>query len=167
MCDEDFAKGPLDMLLLDQDLLAVPRNLWTTCLISLLRSKKIFPLVASSCIYGYTITIIDFVWNYRPSFYQRLSHIFGNVRNNNCVKQAQKRNNIASSISEVISMTLRSFIRRSLVYPVCLAQPVSCQSLSLREIVYTGIVHNAFVPIFQCYQISYPWYSLECSFPFK
>ena len=48
-------------------------------------SMKTFPLVASSQIYSYTVTIFGLIWNY-ILFYQRLSHTFGNVKNSNFAK---------------------------------------------------------------------------------
>ena len=82
---KNFTYRPLNVLLLDKALLTVVKSPWTTYLASFLWSRKIFPLVAS--LYIYTLTIIDLKWNYISPFYQRLSHIFANARNNNFVKQ--------------------------------------------------------------------------------
>ena len=67
------------------------KRLQTTCLTSLLWSRKIFPLVPSSHVQSYTITIIDLIWNYMSSFYQKLSHMCDYAISNNFVKQAKQR----------------------------------------------------------------------------
>lgn len=52
------------MLLLDWSLVIVTKSLCATCLTCLLWYKKWFPLFASSRIYSYTVTIIDFIGRY-------------------------------------------------------------------------------------------------------
>ena len=68
--------------------LLVSKSLWTTCLSSLLWSRKIFPLVTSSHIQSFAITIINLIWNYVFSFYHRLSHTFVNARSYNFIRCA-------------------------------------------------------------------------------
>ena len=70
---EDFIAWLLSALLLDEALLTVTKSLWTMYLTGLLLSRKIFPLVASSHIQSYKITIMDLIWNYVESEAQ--SHI--------------------------------------------------------------------------------------------
>ena len=52
------------------------KSLWTIPVLIASWSRKIFPLIASSHIQSYTVTIIDLIWNY-ILFYQRpQSHIW-------------------------------------------------------------------------------------------
>ena len=83
-------KAALDCLFLSSPF-TVLRMLIPTCLTSLLWSRKIFPLVPSSHVQSYTITIIDLIWNCMSSFYQKLSHVCGYAISNNFVKQAKQR----------------------------------------------------------------------------
>ena len=76
---EDSIDRPLRVLLLDQTLQVA--SLWTTVLLASW-SRKIFPLVASSHIQSYIITVIYLIWKCISALYHRLSHTFVNVRNN-------------------------------------------------------------------------------------
>ena len=80
------------------------KSLDHTCLTSLL-VRKIFPLVASSHIQNYIITIIDLIWNCISAFYHRPSHTFGNIRNN-LLKQATQKIIQLGFISKVTSKNL-------------------------------------------------------------
>ena len=66
------------------------QSLWTIPVLLASSSRKLFPLVVYSHIYRYIITIIDFIWNCISAFYHRLSHTFGNVRNNLMKQTTQK-----------------------------------------------------------------------------
>ena len=81
------------------------KSLWTTPVLLASWSRKIFPLVASSYIQTYIITIIDLIWNCIPAFYHRLSHTFGNVKNN-LLKQATQKTTQLAVISKVTSKNL-------------------------------------------------------------
>lgn len=57
------------------------KRLWTIPVLLASWARKRFPLVASSRTWRYIIIIIDLI------FYQWLSHILGNVRDNNFLQQ--------------------------------------------------------------------------------
>ena len=62
---EDFVDRPLNVLLLDEALLTITKSLWTTCLTSLLLSRKRFPLlvVPSSDIEEVMDLIELYIWS--------------------------------------------------------------------------------------------------------
>ena len=66
------------------------KSLWTIPVLLASWSRKIFPLVASSHIQIYIITIIDLIWKYISTFYHRLSHTFCNIINNPLKQATQK-----------------------------------------------------------------------------
>ena len=74
--------------------LASSKSLWTRPVLLASWSKKIFPLVASSHILSYIITIIDLIWNCISAFYHRLKQAFSNIRN--ISETSGTENNIAS-----------------------------------------------------------------------
>ena len=111
---EDFFDRPLNVLLLGQAIKQYP-EFSELPVFSLLWSRKISPLVASSGIQSYTVRITALIWNYISSFYQRLNHTFGNLRNNFLKKTVQK---ITNSISRVkLEFKSRTSIRCNPVYP--------------------------------------------------
>lgn len=61
------------------------KRLWTIPVLLASWARKRFPLVASSHTWCYIIIIIDLI------FYQWLSHILGNVRDNNFLKQETQK----------------------------------------------------------------------------
>ena len=94
-------------------------------------------LYASSHIWSYSITITGLIWNYISSPYQRLSHTFGSVGKQFC--KTGNINNIASSVSKVVSKNLRISIRCSPAWLsssdfICLLY--TSQPLPFREITY-------------------------------
>ena len=112
---EDFIDRPLNVLLLGQAIKQYPEFSELPVFTSLLWSRKISPLVASSHIWSYAVRITALIWNYISSFYQRLNHTFGNVRNN-FLKQAVQK--IPNSISRVkLEFKSRTSIRCNPVYP--------------------------------------------------
>ena len=76
------------------------KRLWTIPVLLASWARKRFPLVASSHTWCYIIIIIDLI------FYQWLSHILGNVRDNNFLQQVTQTMIQIAIISKVTSKNL-------------------------------------------------------------
>ena len=113
---KDFVDRSLNVPLLDQAIKQYPKFSGPPVLLASW-SRKTFPLVASSHIQTYTVTIIDLTWNY-ILFYQRpQSHIW------QCKKQQFFKTGeiqitqLALLVKSQVRLKLRASIRCSPVYP--------------------------------------------------
>ena len=132
---KDFADRLLTVLLLDQAIKHYPKFSGPPVLLASW-SRKIFPLVASSRIQSYTVTIIDFIWDY-TLFYQRpQTHIWQCKKQQFCKTGEIQITQPAVLVKSQVRLKLRASIRCSPVYLRSSDLAYSIESLSSREIIY-------------------------------
>ena len=125
---KDFVDRPLNVLLLDQAIKQYPKFFGPPVLLASW-SRKILPLVASSHIYSYTVTIL--------ALYQRpQAHIWQCQKQQFCKTGEIQIIQPAVLVKSQIRFNLRASIRCSPVYLRSSDLVYSVESLSSREIIY-------------------------------
>ena len=132
---KDFVHRPLNVLLLDQDIKQYPKFSGPPVLLASL-STKTFPHVASSHIQGYTVTIINLMWNYILSYQRPQSHIWQCKKQHFCKTGEIQITQLAVLVKSQVRLKLRASIRCSPVYLRSSDLVYYVESLSSGEIIY-------------------------------
>ena len=132
---KDFVDRPLNVLLLDQAIKQYPKFSGPPVLLASW-SRKIFPLVSSSHIQSYTITVIDLIWDYILFCQRPQTHICQWKKQKFCKAGEIKMRQPAVLVKSQVRLKLRAFIRCGPGYLKSSDLVHSVESLSFREIIY-------------------------------